>query len=213
MNQVSKLQQLQNLSYFGKSTLSQYMDLSDNSLYANIKRWQKRGELIQLKKGFYVTAEFYKKLPNKEIYLEFISNKLKEPSYLSLEYVLQKYGVVSEAIYSFTSVTLKSRGTFINKLGTFLYRHLKENLFSGYQLKELGGFTIKEATKSKALFDYLYFRNFRNQIIDKETLRSYRLNLDELKQKDFQEFSTYCEMTKVKKYQNLLNLLKEAYAL
>ena len=57
MNQVKKLKNLEKLSYFDKNTLAQYIELSDNSLYANIKRWLKNGRIIQIKKGMYVTPE------------------------------------------------------------------------------------------------------------------------------------------------------------
>ena len=108
MNQVVKLKKLGNLSYFDKNTLSQIIELSDNSLYTNIKRWIKSGRLVQLKNGMYVTDIFLSTLPDKTPYAEFIANKLREPSYLSTEYVLQKYGVLTEAVYGYTSVTLKS---------------------------------------------------------------------------------------------------------
>ena len=49
MNQVLKLKKLANLGFFDKNTLAQFMELSENSLYANIKRWLKSGVLIQLK--------------------------------------------------------------------------------------------------------------------------------------------------------------------
>lgn len=116
MNQVQNLKKLSRLSYFDKNTLAQFIELSDNSLYAAINRWVKNGKIIQLKKGFYVTGDYLDKMPEKEKYLEFIANKLKFPSYLSLEYVLQKYSVLSESIFSLTSVTLKSKRVFRNKL-------------------------------------------------------------------------------------------------
>ena len=88
MNQVNKIKKLENLSYFNKATISQYVNAKTNTLSTDINRWTKNDILIQLKKGFYVTSNYYEKLQNKTLYLEFISNKLKEPSYLSLEYIL-----------------------------------------------------------------------------------------------------------------------------
>src|SRR4030043_2100519 len=108
MNQVKKIKKLENLSYFNKDTVSQYIDVKTNTLFADINRWIKNGTLIQLKKGFYVTSNNYEKLQNKTMYLEFISNKLREPSYLSLEYILQKHSILTESVYAITSITLKS---------------------------------------------------------------------------------------------------------
>lgn len=208
MNQVSKLGRLANLSYFDRTTVSQFVNVSDNSLYANIKRWLKRGNLIQLKKGLYVTKEYYA-VQNKEVYAEFIANKLREPSYLSTEYILQRYSMLAEAVYAITSITLKARMTYTNALGTFIYRNIKEDLFCGFKIDSRNGFEIKEASKAKALFDYLYLKTYRVKDVDKDLLDSFRLNFDEFTADDLSEFSHYCEMTGIKKYSALPCLIGE----
>ena len=210
MNQIKKLKQLENLSFFDKVTLEQYYDLSDNSLYANINRWLKLGALIQLRKGLYVSPAYLQTLPDKQPYCEFIANKLREPSYLSLEYVLQKYSILTEAVYAFTSITLKCKRTYSNSLGTFVYRNLKEELFTGFKILSSGRFEVKEATKAKALFDYLYLKTLRISVIRKEFLTSLRLNLDEMTMKDFSEFSKYCKQSGIKKYLKLPKLLEDS---
>ncbi|MDI6731919.1 MAG: hypothetical protein QME05_05015 [Candidatus Margulisbacteria bacterium] len=208
MNQVQKLKLLEGLSYFDKSTLRQFIELSDNSLYANIKRWLKQGQIIKLKNGFYVTNNYLLSRENKEIYLEFIANKLREPSYLSLEYVLQSYGMLTEAVYSFTSVTLKSKNSYSNKLGRFSYRNIKEPLFTGFDLIEKGGYQVKIATKAKALFDYLYFKFRPLPKITKEEFSSLRLNLDGFLKSDAIEFARYTNKAGLKKYLCLANFVK-----
>jgi predicted transcriptional regulator of viral defense system len=101
MNQVNKLTILNNASFFNKTMLAQVMDTNENALSENIKRWLKKGILIRLKNGFYVTKEYYQSIPEKQTYLEFVANILKKPSYLSTEYVLQKYGILSESVFHF----------------------------------------------------------------------------------------------------------------
>ena len=209
MNQVVKLKKLGNLSYFDKNTLSQIIELSDNSLYTNIKRWIKSGRLVQLKNGMYVTDIFLSTLPDKTPYAEFIANKLREPSYLSTEYVLQKYGVLTEAVYGYTSVTLKSKIMYQNNLATFSYNNISKKLFTGYVIKTYGKFSIFEATKAKALFDYLYLKLFRVTNVTKELLESFRLNLDELTKPDFKELSRYCEITGIDKFLTLVKIIGE----
>lgn len=211
MNQVKNLQKLKELSYFDKTTLSQFIAGSERAVYENINRWLKQGILIQLKKGFYVTNDYFLSSKEKGIYREFIANKLREPSYLSLEYVLQKHGVLTEAIYAYTSVTLKSKRTYTNKLGNFGYRNIKKDLFSGFTIKTHNEFEIKEASVAKALFDYLYFKLWRSHNISLELLMSYRLNLDPLSNKDFKELAYYCQLAGWKKFKNLTKLLKKAY--
>ncbi|MBU1088405.1 hypothetical protein KKC08_02020 [Patescibacteria group bacterium] len=209
MNQVQNLKKLEGLSYFDKGTLLQYINLSDNSLYANINRWIKSERIIQLKKGLYVTTAYFNKISNKDTYVEFIANRLKVPSYLSLEYVLSRYGILAESVFSHTCVTLKSTGNFSNKFGTFVYKNIKNDLFTGYQIIEKDQFEIKQATKAKALFDYIYYRVCRVKDIGEDLLSSYRLNFGEFTNKDIKEFSVYCQKAKIKKYEVLPNLIKK----
>ena len=150
------INELKSASYFNKNTLQQVAPISDNALYSNIKRWLKQNIIIQLKRGVYVTNDYYIRLPEKQAYLEFIANKLKSPSYLSLEYVLQKYSLLTEGVYAFTSITLKKTNTYKNKLSLFTYSNISQDLFTGYKIVNKEGFQIKEASKAKALFDFLF---------------------------------------------------------
>lgn len=208
MNQVKKLENLESLSYFDKNTLGQFFDLKDNSLYANIKRWLKVGNLIQIKKGLYVTKEYFNLLRDKGAYTEFLANRIRQPSYLSTEYILQKYNILTEAVYAITSISLKSKHIYKNKITTFIYQNIKENLFTGYDIIKRGPFEIFEATKAKALFDYLYLQLLKIKEIDQDILLSYRLNLEELKRRDLNEFARYCKLSKIKKYLALPKLLE-----
>jgi predicted transcriptional regulator of viral defense system len=212
MNQIKKLSKISNLSYFDTNTLSLiYPELSKNSLYSNIKRWIKKGQLIQIKKGMYVTKEYVLNIQDKSSYKEFLANKIKYPSYLSTEYVLQKYSILSDAIYAYTSVTLKSKNTYTNNFGRYMYRNITRKLFLGYEIKEVGGYEIKEATKAKALFDYLYLKLYRIRNITEDVLLELRLNLDEFEKKDMDEFEKYCKLIGIEKYTNLPNILTKAY--
>jgi len=187
------INELNTASYFNKNTLQQVAPISDNALYSNIKRWLKQNIIIQLKRGTYVTNDYYIRLPEKQAYLEFIANKLKSPSYLSLEYVLQKYSLLTEG------VTLKKTNTYKNKLGLFTYSNISQNLFTGYKIVNKEGFQIKEASKAKALFDFLYLRLLSVKNINKSLIDSFRFNLDEFSQKDQKEFKSYVKLSKIKK--------------
>ena len=208
MNQVKNLKKLAPLSYFDVETLGQVVEVPRNSLHANIKRWLKKGEMIQLKKGWYVTQDYIRNLTDPDAYRAFVANKLREPSYLSMEHVLQKYGILTEAVFAFTSVTRKSKRAYKNKLGVYVYRNLKEDLFRGFTITSRGGFEIKEATKAKALFDYLYLRLWRAPVIDKELIQSFRVNMDEVSKKELEEFAQYCEESGFEKLAVLPKLLK-----
>jgi len=209
MNQLVNLSKLSTASFFDKETLQLATGIDDNSLYSNIKRWLRKGILIQLKRGLYVTKDYILTLNNNEPYLEFVANTIKTPSYISGEYVLQKYGMLTESVFSITSVSLKSTNIFQNKLGTFTYSNIKKSLLNGFTIIRKDGFDIKQATKSKALFDYLYFRLWRLPEISKDYLKSLRINLCEFTDADLLEFNSYIYLAKLKKLESLPKLLKE----
>ena len=209
VNQIRNIKNLEVLSYFDRNTLSQFFDLSQNSLSANVNRWLKSGILIQFKKGFYVTSAYVQAQRKQNPYMEFIAGKLREPSYLSLEYALQKYSVLTESVYGFTSVTLKSKRVYKNKFAVFVYRNIKEELFTGYTIKNMDGFMVKMATPAKALFDYFYYKLFRINEINKQMIDDFRLNYDGFSSKDLNEFSRYCLLAKTKKMRQLITFIKE----
>lgn len=208
MNQVQNLKKLQNLSYFDKRTLAQVIELSDNSLSANIKRWLGNGVLVQLKKGLYVTRAYVASQHNRRAYTEFLANKLREPSYVSMEYVLQHYSMLSEAVYGVTSVTMKTKRVYRNAFGTFVYRNIKAELFDGFTIMPVEGWSVKIATKAKALFDFLYYKLLRITIVDCALVESFRLNYEGLSNHEFDEFAAYCVRTRVRKMQQLVTIIR-----
>lgn len=207
MNQVKNLQKLATLSYFDKNTLSQFMEMSDNSLYSNIKRWLKKGDLIALKKGLYVTSDYIRSLKTTKTYSEFIANKLREPSYLSMETVLQRHNMLTEAVFGWTSVTLKSKRIYKNRLGAFVYRNIKPVLFTGFEIRNEDGFDVRVARKAKALFDFLYFKLFKIKVITPDILDSFRLNFDGFSKTDLKEFAGYCQLSGVQKFIQLPTMI------
>ncbi len=210
MKQVGKLKQLENLSYFDTATIAQVCELEKNTLYKNISRWIKQGLIIPLKRGVYTTESFYSK-QNAKSYLEFISNKLRYPSYLSLEYVLSKYQILTESVFSYTAITQKSTRSYSNNLGIFSYRNISKSLFTGYSVIKQDGFEIAIATKPKALFDFLYLKLYRNSLITKSMIHDLRLNLDEFTKEEIKEFSDYCKSTAIDKFLNLDKLVFNEY--
>lgn len=209
MRQLINLSKLNTASFFDKTTLQKVIEVNDNALYANIKRWLKKGELVQLKKGLYVTKTYLQKAVDQQDYAEWLANILKQPSYLSGEYVLQKYSMLTESVFAITSVSLKKTGSYQNNLGAYTYSSIKEELFTGFRILNKGTYQIKQASKAKALFDFLYFRLWRLPEVNKDYLASFRLNLGEMQEVDFAEFEKYVKLTKIKKFRNLTATMKE----
>ena len=127
-------------------------DYKDPKSY--VAKLVKQGELIRLKGGFFLIRELIEK---GTIPFEQISNLLYGPSYISLEYALSFYGIIPEAVHTYTSMTLGRAKQFHTEIGTFRYHHLsRERYTTGITHKEnsLGGFFI--ATPEKALADYVF---------------------------------------------------------
>ena len=176
-----------------------------------LKYQKKKGRVIGLKKGVYVSKDFIDKerlKGNFETYLEFIANRLVEPSYLSSEYVLSKYSIISESVYGLTSIILKTPREVNNQLGRFYYFKIKSDLFCGFEIVNKENYLIKQAKKSKALFDFLYFRKRGLVKIDMRFIKELRLNLDEVSKKEWIEFEKYVELSKSKKMREISKLLK-----
>lgn len=212
MKQVQNLQKLKTLSYFDSNTISQVTGVTEHNLNKNVSRWIKQGLLVQLKRGYYTTSIYNNSIQNKNSYLEFISNKLKYPSYLSLEYVLAKNQVLTESIYTFTSISTKKTRIYQNKLGNFSYRNISNKLFTGFNFINKDGFDITIASKAKALFDYLYLKFYREEIITNQMIIDLRLNLDEFTKKEVNEFKKYCNLTQIQKYIKLTQKVFPKYA-
>jgi predicted transcriptional regulator of viral defense system len=197
-----------NLQILDKNYLK-LIEKDANNLNANIKYWLKKNQLIALKNGFYILSDQWENNDNKDSYLEYLANQLLIPSYLSLEYVLSKYQLLTEAVYTITSVTSKATRRFNSQIASFNYYQVPKKLFTGYNILNYNNQTIFEASKAKALFDFLYLR-FNRTPINQANLDSLRLNLDLLKQKDLNELNRYFKLLKNQKYLDLFNLIKKS---
>ena len=120
------------LACFTKQNLRLYFSGSEDALNERIKRALKKERIFELKKGLYTTNLYYLQEPQKNEYKEYLATKLRFPSYLSLEYVLAKNNLLTEATYPFTSITVKTTRRYQNFLGSFLYFNIKPSLYFGF---------------------------------------------------------------------------------
>ena len=126
-----------------------------SNIEVQLSRWKKTGRLIQLRKGVYLLAEPYRKIPVFELS---VAAALRKPSYISLEKALEYHNLIPEAVHVFTSITPKRTEEIDTPLGTFSYQHLKESLFWGYFAVTMDRQTAYVATPEKALLDFFYLR-------------------------------------------------------
>ncbi|MBI5754807.1 hypothetical protein HZA41_01145 [Candidatus Peregrinibacteria bacterium] len=204
---------LENLPYFTQSNLRLFQDNHNFSFHKNIQHWLRKGLIRKLKNGVYVTEKYYLKEKNITGYQEFIANALVVPSYISGEYVLQKYHLLTEATYPLTSITTKSTRTFENFLGTFRYSTVKHDLFLGFQEVNFRKNTIRIATKAKALFDFLYLKKNIFSSFSLKEIEELRFNTEELTRADLRELLLYIRLSKNRKlfqfYTNLKKILSQ----
>lgn len=148
-----------------------------------LTRWQKKGLIVQLKRGIYVLNKADRKVNSSRF---FIANQLLWPSYVSLESALSYYGLIPEAVADVTSVSTKKTSRFTNPIGRFVYQRIKPDAFRGYRsYKDEAGLVCLIAEPEKAVVDFLYLnlRKFKTKArsVFKE---SYRFqNIEKLKPK------------------------------
>lgn len=124
-----------------------------------IARMVKTGIVTPITKGLYETD---KKIPG---YL--LANVIYGPSYLSFDFALSYYGLIPEAVYTFTSATFekKKEKIYNNHFGTFTYRDVPSSAYPyGIRLVSEGQYSFAIATPEKALCDKLYIESpFKNK--------------------------------------------------
>jgi len=119
-----------------------------------LSRWVKSGNLIQLRRSLYVLSERHQKTRPHPF---FVANRLKRASYVSLQSALEYHDLIPEYVPSVTSITTGRPEELLTPLGTFIFKHIKKPLFSGYQSIDLGeNHSAFIATPEKALLDLLY---------------------------------------------------------
>lgn len=208
---TDQLNKLANLLLFSKETLRQ-LEGDNDRLDFNIKYWLKKGKIIAIKKGLYVLKEKWERETNKDDYREYLANQLYQPSYLSGEYVMSKYGLLTEAVYGITSMTTKTTKAFINSLGNFNYYSISPALFLGYEVKKNSSFSVAVAQKSKAVFDFLYLRFIKNTPVNKKTIEELRINWENMTKEEFGELINYGKKTKSVRINQVINLINKTYA-
>lgn len=118
---------------------------------AKIGRMVKKGELVPIIKGLYETDP---SVPG-----HYLAGIIYGPSYLSFEFALSWYGLIPEAVYSFTSATCgkNRKKQYETPFGLFTYRDVPVSTFPyGTVLHEENGYGFVLASAEKAICDQIY---------------------------------------------------------
>lgn len=150
--------------------------------------WQKKGYLKKLRNRFYYFSD-------QEIdasFLFYTANQLHAPSYISLASALSKYNFIPEGVFSVTSCSTLKTQSFETPASRFRYRHLKSDLYFGYQLDTWGDHHYLIAEPEKALIDYLYLHPDVSGTDDIASLRWNRAEIrDRITLPKLEEYQSY----------------------
>lgn len=155
------LRELATLPYFTFESIKQIANVDNErsqTVRIQLARWHKAGHILRIKRGFYMTRSFYNRHSSEADFPAAVSAIILPQSYLSTIFVLQRSGILTEATYPITAVTLRNTRTVKNDIGTFTYQHVHEGFYHGFSGQEYHGITFFQASLAKALFDYLYLR-------------------------------------------------------
>lgn len=127
----------------------------DNIRYGLVKRAISNGELIRIRRGLYCLSPIYQK---KSLNPYSIAQRIYGPSYISIESALRWHDWIPEAVYTFTSVSLKNSRDFDTPLGHFSYHRIPQKVFytGVHQATDENGDVFLIASPLKALTDYVY---------------------------------------------------------
>jgi hypothetical protein len=142
---------------------------------------------------------FYEQHRQDAAFTPAVSSILLHQSYLSLDYVLQQRGILTEITYPVTAITIKNTRTILNSLGIFVYRHIQPDLYFGFQIMEAYGVPYAQASAAKGLYDYLYLRPLPADLEPHRynLAEELRLNLEEFTQEEREEFAGYVLKSKM----------------
>ena len=111
------------------SSLLHSGDIDPADLGRQLSRWTRVGRLVQIRRGLYALAKPFQKTPAHPF---LVANGLKKGSYVSLESALEYHGLIPEHTPNIVSVTTGRPETLATPLDVYLFRHVKRELFFGY---------------------------------------------------------------------------------
>jgi hypothetical protein len=118
---------------------------------------KKKGYLRAIKRGQYfnLKSKFIESTPS-----EILANSLYFPSYISMEWALQHYGLIMDRVTTITSVTLLPSKDFTTPQAPYSYKHISKNRYPvGFStVTNDSGESFLIARPEKALIDYVSIR-------------------------------------------------------
>ncbi len=167
------------------------------NILIQIAFWIKKGYLERIKDGLYLLSHV-----KNEINPILLAGKIYEPSYLSLEFALNYYGIIPDIPGTYTCVTSRTPKYFKNAFGNFSYQKVKPEFFTGYESRSEKNISFNIATPEKALLDYLYLNKHK---IKNDFNYWKELRIDEDFKFEKKKIDLYKNILKNKKVNELIN--------
>ena len=135
----------------------------------NLTRWVARGKLVRLRQDLYAFPEL-RETPSSSLIL---SQRIYQPSYISLHTALHFRGVIPEEVVQITSVTTKKTAQFENAFGQYAYHHVARRFMFGFEVlhPQGQGLPLTMATPEKAIIDLLHLNPAYTTAKDMRDLR------------------------------------------
>ena len=153
MNFIELVELVQDEPVF-TSSLLKVAGIKTSQIELQLVRWAKSGCLLKLRRGVYVLGKPYRKI---EPHPFLIANQLQRGSYVSFQSALAYYDLIPEHVPVVTSATTGRPEMVKTPMGSFIFRHLKAGMFSGFrQVKIADRQQVVIASSEKALVDLLY---------------------------------------------------------
>lgn len=163
---------------FTQADVAVAIEGTDFSRHGLIKRAIASGEILNVRRGLYCLAEPYRKRP---VSVYSISQRIRGPSYVSLESALAFHRWIPEAVHACTCVSFKDAKEFDTPLGLFSYKRVPRKIFHAgvERCVDEHGNVFFMAPPAKALADYVYVRRLTWAGID-AAIGSLRIEPEEL---------------------------------
>jgi len=171
--------------YFSLMDIRKISGMKDDGLKVTLNRLVKSKQIFKIGGGLYA-------LNTAKINWEKLALEIYAPSYLSFEYALAKYNILSQKPHHLTLATSQRAKTVITPRSNLIYHHLNPKLFWGY--KKDGGVLIAEPEKAFLDLAYLSLNGYAR--FDAEEMNIKLLNKALIK--------NYLNKFKSKKLNNLI---------
>jgi hypothetical protein len=148
-----------------------------------------QGDIARLKPGLYCLAPEWRKSPPHPFV---VASALHSPSHVSLESALAYHGLIPEAVYEVSSVSVLRSRTFRTPLGTFVFYRVPTNHpRAGVAAEELAPDAWAfVASPLRAIADIVYLRRGVRWKDDgvRFLTESMRIEVDDLREMSFDEY-------------------------